>query len=204
MGFGRPDSGAVRPPTPEDLQVLAWQLGRAARGVLAVKPCPYGFPQVVLNHPLLPVCAGREELEPMPTIFWLTCPFLAEEVSKLESASAVKRYERMLAEHEELARAYQRAHEAYRLERLSLLSPAEEALAQEKGYTTLLTAGIAGITNPRRVKCLHAQLAHFLAGRENPLGEKVAAELPHLFCPPHRVLCVQAVSSASDARHSGP
>ncbi|MCX7844576.1 MAG: DUF501 domain-containing protein [Candidatus Bipolaricaulota bacterium] len=189
MGPGRPDPGPLRPPTPEDLRVLAWQLGRPPRGVLAVRPCPYGFPQVVLNHPLLP--AEGADPEPMPTIFWLSCPFLVAEVSKLESAGAVRRYERRIAEDAALAQAYARAHAAYRAERLALLSPAELAWVQEKGYTGLLTTGIAGIANFRRVKCLHAHLAHFLAGRENPVGEGVAAELPRLFCPPERVLCAQ-------------
>lgn len=190
MGFSRPDFGSLRPPTPEDLRVLTWQLGRPPRGVLAVKPCPYGFPQVILNHPLLPSEEG--DPEPMPTIFWLTCPFLVDEISKLESAGAVKRYERVLPGDEELARAYARAHEAYRQERLSLLSSAELAWIKEKGYTLLLTTGIAGITNPQRVKCLHAQLAHFLAGRENPIGAKLATELPQLWCVPDRMICAAA------------
>ena len=177
----------MRSPTPEDLRILAWQLGRPPRGVLAVRPCPYGFPQVILNHPLL--SAEKGDPEPMPTIFWLSCPFLVEEVAKLESAGAVKRYERLLAEDPEFLRAYVQAHEAYRAERLALLLPEELAWVQEKGYTALLTTGIAGIQNPRRVKCLHAQLAHFLAGRENPVGARVAQELPRLFCPPERVRC---------------
>lgn len=176
-----------RIPTESDLRILFRQLGRPPRGVLALKPCPYGFPQVILNHPLLP----REEgdPEPMPTIFWLTCPFLVDEVSKRESAGAVRRFEEMLSRDEKLAQVYARAHEEYRRERLSLLSKEELAWIKERGYTGLLTAGIAGISNPRRVKCLHAQLAHFLAGRENPIGALLAQELPRLFCPPERVLC---------------
>jgi len=175
---------------------LAWQLGRSPHGVLAVKPCRYGFPQVILNHPLLsPEGAGSTgvDLEPMPTIYWLTCPFLVEKVSALESAGAVKRYERMIAEDAELAQAYFRAHEAYKNERVSLLSPEDLLLVREKGWHSLLRVGIAGISNPRRVKCLHAQLAHFLAGRENPIGQLVAQELPALFCPDTR--CAKAFSA---------
>lgn len=155
-----------------------------------MKPCPYGFPQVILNRPLLPdPLSPQGEPEPMPTIFWLTCPFLVEEVSKLESAGAVKRYEKMLSQDKKLAQSYARAHEEYRQERLSLLSEEELSFVKERGYTALLSGGIAGISNPKRVKCLHAQLAHFLAGRGNPIGALLAQELPRLFCPPERVLC---------------
>ncbi len=187
MGVGRPDPLPLRPPTPEDLRVLAGQLGRPPRGVLAVKPCPYGFPQVVLNHPLLP--SGEGDPEPMPTLFWLSCPFLVVEVAKMESAGAVRRYEEWLSQDEALAQEYRRAQEEYKKERLSLLSPAELAWIKERGLSSLVEAGIAGLTNPNRVKCLHAQLAHFLVRGQNPIGKKVAAELPALFCPPDRVLC---------------
>lgn len=187
MGFGRPDPVPLRPPTAQDLRVLGWQLGRPPRGVLAVRPCPYGFPQVVLNQPLLP--AEGAELTPMPTTFWLTCPFLVAEVAELESAGAVKRYEDLLAQDQALAQEYLRAHEEHQRERFSLLSPAEVELIQEKGFSSLLGTGIAGLANPLRVKCLHAQLAHFLARGQNPIGKRVAAELPGLFCPPDRVLC---------------
>ncbi|MBC7318198.1 DUF501 domain-containing protein [Candidatus Bipolaricaulota bacterium] len=186
----------MRPPTPEDLRILAIQLGRKPRGVLAVKPCPYGFPQVILNHPLLPQ-DDEGEPEPMPTIFWLTCPFLVREVSKLESDSAIKRYERMLSRDEGLLQEFRRAHEAYRTERISLLSEEEIAWVKERGWNSLLTTGIAGISDPKRVKCLHAHLAHFLAGRENPIGRRVAEELPCLFCSPERIFCQDFLSASN-------
>lgn len=199
LASSRSSGETAKPPTEEDLRVLSWQLGRPPRGVLAVKPCPYGFPQVILSYPLLrpfycPLAPenGQETGEPMPTIFWLTCPYLVAEVAKLESAGSVKRYERLLATDEALARAYLSAHEAYKNERLSLLSPWDLQFAKAKGLRSLLESGIAGITNPTRVKCLHAQLAHHLFGRENPIGAMVAGELPQLFCPAERVLCSSA------------
>lgn len=173
--------------------MLSWQLGRPVRGVLAVKLCPYGFPQVILNRPLLPILGkGERDLEPMPTIFWLTCPFLVEEVSKLESAGGVKRYERLLEANEELAREYLSAHRAYREMRLSLLSSKELEYAKGKGLRSILESGIAGIMNPKRVKCLHAQLAHFLATGQKPIGRLVAQELSALHCQDKR--CGQALT----------
>jgi hypothetical protein len=181
----------MRPPTEEDLRILSWQLGRTPRGVRAVQPCPYGFPQVILNDPFLRPAfpsgeRARDPMEPMPTIFWLTCPFLVEEVSKLESAGGVKRYERLLENDEGLFREYLAAHQAYREMRLSLLSPEEREYAKKKGLRSILESGIAGMMNPKRVKCLHAQLAHFLATGQNPIGRLVAQELATLACPDRR------------------
>jgi len=178
----------MRPPTEEDLRMIFWQFGRPPRGVLAVQPCPYDFPQVILNAPFLrPAFPSGERagdpIEPMPTIFWLTCPFLVDEVAKLESAGGVKRYERLLENDEELFREYLAAHQTYREMRLSLLSPEELKYAKGKGLRSILESGIAGIMNPKRVKCLHAQLAHFLATGQNPIGRRVAQELATLACP---------------------
>jgi hypothetical protein len=87
---------------------------------------------------------------------------------------------------EGLLREYLAAHQAYREMRLSLLSPKEREYAKKKGLCSLLESGIAGITNPKRVKCLHAQLAHFLATGQNPIGRLVAQELAALACPDRR------------------
>ena len=178
-----------RPPTPRDLEVVGRQLGRPARGVVAIaRHCPYGYPQVTVNHPLH---REGEAFEVFPTLFWLTCPFLVEEVARLESAGWVKRLEARLAEDPELAARYGRAHEGYRRERLALLSPAEREFLRARGAHGAVETGVAGLRNPRRVKCLHAQLAHFLARGDNPVGALVAQLLPALHCPPDSVRCEQ-------------
>jgi len=183
-----------RPPGPRDLEVVAWQLGRPARGVVAIaRTCPYGYPQVTVNHPL------RREgdlFEVFPTLFWLTCPYLVEGVSRLESAGWVRRMERRLKADPELARQYALAHKAYRRERLGLLTPEERKFLCERGAWAAVETGVAGLHNPSRVKCLHAQLAHFLARGENPIGAHVAALLPSLFCPGQDVRCEKAKGAA--------
>lgn len=182
-----PPGALLSASTAPDLETIAWQLGRPPVGVLAVaRRCPYGYPQVILTHPLH---RQGEEFVVFPTLFWLSCPFLGAEVARLESAGAVKRFEGLLARDPDLAAAYARAHGAYREERLSLLSSEDrEFLRAHRAWDSVET-GIAGLRNPRRVKCLHAQLAHFLVRGENPIGEKTAAEIPHLECPPERVMC---------------
>ncbi len=170
-----------------DLQIVTRQLGRPPVGVLAVaRRCVYGYPQVILTHPLH---RQGEEFVVFPTLFWLSCPFLGVEVARLESAGAVKRFEAQLVTDPALAASYARAHDAYREARLSLLSPEEREFLRARRAWDSVETGIAGLGNPRRVKCLHSQLAHFLVRGENPIGEAVAVELPRLECPPERVMC---------------
>lgn len=174
---------------PADLATVAWQLGRPPTGAVEVAcRCPYGYPQVVLTHPLH---RNGDEFVFFPTLFWLSCPFLTAEVARLESAGAVKRFEARLAAEPDLASRYAAAHDAYRGERLSILSRDDRAFLRRVGAENRLETGIAGLGNARRVKCLHAHLAHHLAGRENLIGEAVAVKLPRLFCPPQRVLCAE-------------
>lgn len=170
-----------RPPGPRDLAVIRWQLGRPPRGVVAIaRDCVHGFPQVTVNRPLL---RGGSGFEPFPTLFWLTCPYLVREVGKLEARGLIKRFEERISRDASLREAYLRAHEDYRRERRSLLSAEDRALLGEVGAEGVMETGIAGLGNPLRVKCLHAQLAHYLARGSNPIGEEVARMLPALHCP---------------------
>jgi len=148
---------------------------------------------VVLTHPLH---RRGAEFTVFPTLFWLSCPFLVTAVGRLESGGAVKRFEARLATDPDLAARYAAAHEAYRRERLSLLSREEREFLSRVGAGGRLETGIAGLGSPHRVKCLHAHLAHFLARGGNPIGEAVAAELPALACPPRRVECVAGAHGA--------
>ncbi|MGY4706358.1 DUF501 domain-containing protein [Candidatus Bipolaricaulota sp. J31] len=169
-----------RPPTARDLHVIRWQLGRPPRGVVAIaRDCPHGYPQVTVNRPLIRHGTG---FEVFPTLFWLTCPHLLREVGRLEARGLVKRFEERLARDAALREAYLRAHEAYRGERLSLLAADERAFLERVGARNAVETGIAGLRNPTRVKCLHAQLAHYLARGSNPIGEEVARLLPALHC----------------------
>ena len=170
-----------RSPTDRDLRVIRWQLGRPPRGVVAVaRDCPHGYPQVTVNRPLL---RRGSSFEVFPTLFWLTCPYLVREVGRLEARGLVGTFEARISRDPALRAAYLRAHEAYRRERLALLSPEERAFLEGVGAHDAVETGIAGLRNFCRVKCLHAQLAHHLARGANPIGEEVARMLPALHCP---------------------
>ena len=114
-----------------------------------------GRPVVIENEPHL------RDGTPMPTLFWLIDPALADAVSRLEGAGGVHRFEG-LVDPADLAAA----HDAY---------------AHSRAAATVRTDAVApsgGVGGTRvGVKCLHAHLAYRLTGADDPVGELVAAEI---------------------------
>ncbi len=111
-----------------------------------------GSPVVIENEPHL------RDGTPMPTLYWLVDPDLHDAVSRLESEGGVHRFE-VLVNAEDLARV----HEEYAKRRTAATVRTE--LAQASG-------GVGGTRVG--VKCLHAHLAHSLAGFYDPVGDLVA------------------------------
>lgn len=144
-------------PDDRDLQIVAEQLGRAPRGVLAVAyRTPDGVPAVVKTAPRLP------DGTPFPTLYYLTDPRLTAEASRLESAGVMKEMTERLGREADLAAAYRAAHESYLAER-DAIEP--------------LGTDFSGGGMPERVKCLHVLMAHALAKGPgvNPLGDEAVA-----------------------------
>ena len=142
--------------TQADLQVVQAQLGRPARGVVAVAArCVCGNPTVVRTLPRL------EDGTPFPTTFYLTHPGAVAAASRLEAAGVMRELSEELTKDADLAAAYQRAHEHY------LASRAELGEVPE-------IAGISAGGMPTRVKCMHVLFAHALAAGPgiNPLGDR--------------------------------
>jgi hypothetical protein len=145
----------------DDERVIAAQLGRPPRAVRDVgHRCPCGSPDVVVTEPRL------EDGTPFPTTFYLTCPRAASMIGTLEASGLMAEMTERLADDEELAAAYSRAHEAY--------LAAREALAAVPEI-----AGVSAGGMPTRVKCLHVLAGQALAqGRGvNPLGDEVLDRL---------------------------
>jgi hypothetical protein len=126
---------------------------RGSWGVAA--RCHLGVPMAIENHPLM------EDGAPFPTTFWLTCPILVKEASRLEAAGAMARMTDALARDEALRERLADAVDRYRARRDSHL------VIRESG-------GPPG-GGPERVKCLHAHLAHELADPPNPIGARTLA-----------------------------
>ncbi len=115
-----------------------------------------GVPAVIANQPFL------FDGTPMPTRYWLTDPTLREAVSRLESSGGVRAAEGavdggLLAD----------AHLRYAAERDALID------ADHRGPRP--SGGVGGTT--RGVKCLHAHLAWWLAGGDDPVGEWTAQQM---------------------------
>lgn len=139
----------------KDIAALEEQLGRVPRGVVDIAArCRCGQPTVVMTAPRL------EDGSPFPTLFYLTHPQAIYEVSRLEAVSVMAELTEQLSHDEELAAAYQKAHEDYIERRAKLGSPEE-------------IAGVSAGGMPTRVKCLHALLGHSLAVGPgiNPIGD---------------------------------
>lgn len=145
----------------DDAAIVASQLRRAPRGVWRVAArCSFGYPTCIATAPLI------DGEEPFPTLFYLTCPYLAEEVSRLESDGLLKAVRGMLAGDGSLAARLLDADESYRKAR------ADEA----GGVDPTPEVGIAGQRDPLAVKCLHAHVAAYLAGIADPIGEVVMTD----------------------------
>ncbi|GAA5043144.1 DUF501 domain-containing protein [Nocardia callitridis] len=144
-------------PNERDLAIIAAQLGREPRGVLAVAyRTPDGVPAVVKTAPRLP------DGTPFPTLYYLTDPRLTAEASRQESAGVMRAMTERLGTDPALAEAYRRAHESYLAERDEIES---------------LGTDFSGGGMPERVKCLHVLIAHALAKGPgvNPLGDESVA-----------------------------
>jgi uncharacterized protein len=146
-----------QPTTEDDRRTVARLLGREPAGEYSVVVRRRdGLPSVIANSPLL------ADGTPMPTRYWLVDPDLRRDVSRLESAGGVTQAEAAV-DPAELASA----HEHYAAERDALL-PAS--------YRGPRPAGGVGGTR-QGVKCLHAHLAWWLAGGDDPVGAWVADRL---------------------------
>lgn len=147
----------------DDLAVIERQLSRRPRGVLDVAyRCPDGSPGVVITSPRLP------DGTPFPTLYYLTDPRLTATAGRFESVGTMAVLAQALAESEDFAAQYRRAHEAYLAQRAKAASMA--------GFGDLDGDFSAG-GMPDRVKCLHALIAHSLAEGPglNPVGDVAVA-----------------------------
>ncbi|HEY3701374.1 MAG TPA: DUF501 domain-containing protein [Acidimicrobiales bacterium] len=143
--------------TSDDREDVAVLLGRPPRGrfEVAVRDSQ-GQPTVIRNEPFL------EDGTPMPTRWWLVDPALRASIDRLEASGGVKAAEAAVDPAELTA-----AHARYAAARDAAV-PADHRGPRPAG-------GVGGTR--RGVKCLHAHLAWFLAGGDDPVGRWVAGRL---------------------------
>jgi uncharacterized protein len=151
---------------PRDERAIAAQLGRPPRAIHGVgHRCPCGNPDVVTTEPRL------DDGTPFPTTFYLTCPRAASMIGTLEASGLMREMTERLAEDEQLAAGYQRAHDAY--------LAARARIAEDSGLEVPEIAGVSAGGMPGRVKCLHVLAGQALAQGPgvNPLGDEVLEAL---------------------------
>ena len=140
-----------------DEAVVAELLGREPAGMFAViVRRPDGSPAVIENAPLL------RDGRPMPTRYWLVDAQLRDEVSRLEAAGGVRRAEEAVS-----VGALADAHARY--------ATLRDRLLPSSHVGPVPSGGVGGTR--QGVKCLHAHLAWYLAGGDDPVGVWAAGEL---------------------------
>ena len=150
-------------PNPTERAVVTAQLRREPRGEWWVEVrCSFGYPQVITTAPLI----GGET--PFPTLYWLTCPWLAEGTGAAESAGEVARWAGRLAADQDLSGRMLAADVRYRKRRAEGSPDATDPCSD---------VGIAGQRDPLATKCLHAHVATALAGIDDPIGAELVGVL---------------------------
>jgi hypothetical protein len=154
---GGDESVSPGPDAARDLETVAELLGRQPSGDFeVVVRADDGRPAVIANAPFL------HDGTPMPTRYWLVDPTLREEVSRLESTGGVRQAEDAIP-----MEAIEAAHALYAEERDALIEP------DHRGPRP--TGGVGGTR--RGVKCLHAHLAWWLTGADDPVGAWTAQRI---------------------------
>jgi hypothetical protein len=109
----------------------------------------------------------------MPTLYWLVDAELNEAVSRLEGNGGVHRFEELVDQ-----ATLERTHDHYAQRR-------KQATVQ---IDAMQASGGVGGTR-RGIKCLHAHLANYLTGADDPVGALVADGLD---VPPLTIVDVRA------------
>ena len=144
-------------PSADDIEAVTRLIGRVPQGEFrVVVRTAHGEPVVLLNAPLL------EDGTPMPTLYWLVGSSEVHAVSTLESDGAVDEVEALIG-----LEAIDAIHTSYGARR--------DALIPDSHTGHRPSGGVGGTR--RGVKCLHAHLAHWLAGGDDAVGEWVALQL---------------------------
>jgi hypothetical protein len=142
----------------DDRAIVERQLGRAPRAFLRVSVrCPFGLPAVTEQAPFDDTGA------PFPTQFYVTCPYLVAQLSRLEAGGGVERWTRAAEQDPALA--------------ASLAS----AQAEQRALRPELPVGIGGSSRSGSLKCLHAHSGFALARPGYELGDRILAEAAPLW-----------------------
>jgi hypothetical protein len=166
----------------DDRGVVEIQIGRPPRSpVVTEARCHLSLPVVIEVPPIL------DDGTPFPTTPWLSCPLATLRISRLEADGGVRAAEEAIEADAGLRDRWTTAMDRYRRDRDALLPPGWDGPVPR--------GGIAG--SRFGVKCLHAQYADTAAGNDNPIGERVAADIEPLDCATPCVIAVDGRATAN-------
>ncbi|HOL87016.1 MAG TPA: DUF501 domain-containing protein [Defluviitoga tunisiensis] len=158
-----------------DLDIIYNQLNRKVDNILSITlRCKYNYPQVIQCYPL-------KDNKPFPTLYWVTCPYLVEVVSKLESESLIATLEKKVFENSELKEQLFQAHLEEIKKRVIILGDQIEQLPRNI-KKKIEESGIGGTADFNKIKCLHMHLASFLSKEPNPIGQIVSNMISEKNC----------------------
>ena len=144
-----------------DDEAVRRQLGREPRPFRVAARCPFGLPSVIEN----------ERARNMPTSFWVTCPSLVADISRVESTGGVRGSGKAVG-----AEAVEAIHERHR---------------------ALYGTRVAGVREGGNVKCLHAFTAIQLAcAIPNAVAEWTQARLERPY--PEDACCTNALEEGPE------
>ena len=136
--------------------------------------------------------ASIDTMEPFPTLYWLTHPYLRTLVSKLElgdTHNSKMLEQRLLADPDGALLRMTNAHQQYGHERWNdWLTEEDRLLLEQKKWQHSVNTerGVAGIRKPQAIKCLHAHVAHYLSGcQDNIVGKWVWDEVVRMMRERH-------------------
>jgi len=142
----------------DDRAIVERQLGRPPRAFRSVAVrCPFGLPAVTEQ------AAFDDSGAPFPTQFYVTCPHLVTQISRVEAAGGVERWTRAAQDDPVLAASLAAAH------------------AEQRELRPELPVGIAGASRTGSLKCLHAHGGFALARPGYELGDRILAEAAPLW-----------------------
>lgn len=162
-----------------DKAAIVYELGYFPNNVMCVKAYHGNTPAVLQLYPLKDGRNAvrrkkRGRFQPMPTIYWLCCKELKERISYFEERGYIKTfYDRLQKDPVALA-TFHKNHVDYCNDRWALLSNGDRIIVEEQTWCAVLReSGIAGIQQFDGIKCLHAHYGHYLATKNNIIGEWV-------------------------------
>nr|WP_321500039.1 DUF501 domain-containing protein [uncultured Dethiosulfovibrio sp.] len=166
-----------------DISLITDQMGGRRfdpSGVVGVgKRCPWGVPQVLK-------CAPFRGWWPFPTTYWLSCPWLIKVAGALESQGGVSELEEYLSPHRSDWIKYQMLHGLVRIADIPKSQRSFLRNHRRSVWDVLRRGGIGGIDyssfDDLSVKCLHLQIASWLALGHHPGSHWLVEKIPHRSC----------------------